>query len=179
MKMLWVLIALAIAVIAIFLYYQSGDWPRSDSALGSVDALAKEIFKEVDQFRTMLGNMSDEEIAYMLIWVTHIGHFLKSSGYDVDDPIRLNRQKPESVFELRDIGVSLHQRGDMDQAWAVGVWTNTLKAASMVDSRPLAKGIWDELQRGIPMVPDLLPEAESRSTQSLNIEGYRDRPKGF
>ena len=182
------IIIILLGLIAWFLYTEgrgpgllSGS-PRSDgneADIKSYDQLVKKAVAEVNEFTSMLENMDSREIAYMLIWATQVRKELEREGHDLLNPLSYCNQNPEFLSQLREVGVAVHQQGNVDQVWAIAVWHNTLKAASFAEARGAGRKLWTELARGMADVESMLPEAQRTASVELDVSGYDRIPEGF
>lgn len=135
--------------------------------------------KEIQSFIQCLAALSDEEIADLVVVVTHARNGMLAAGNNVMDPHALWMRKPGVIFEASKRAEKLKAERNIAAASAFMVWAHTLRAAARPALLPLAKLMWRELSRGFPHLQMAEDAALLRFGIRVDISSAEQFPLGF
>lgn len=110
--------------------------------------------EEMENFRDSLKGMSDQEIGHLLALVNHLRIKYESIGHKPLEPLTYPDQNSEFQHQLFAAVKKSQQNGQagLQVAAATMVWLHTTRAGKYPELRYIGQAIWQELQRGFPLV---------------------------
>ncbi|MGX6570439.1 hypothetical protein [Cupriavidus necator] len=134
---------------------------------------------QLDSFLSGLARMTDEEIAELVVFATHVRHGLEAAGTTVLDPFTLMVKKPSAETQLTALAIDLQKQGNTTAYAATAVWVHSLRAASRQTLRALVAQMWQELRRGFPHVAQARDSIRARVGTEVDISDATALPLGL
>ncbi|AMR77257.1 hypothetical protein [Cupriavidus nantongensis] len=134
---------------------------------------------QLESFLGGLARMTDEEIAELVVFATHVRHGLEAAGTTVLDPFTLMVKKPGAETQLTALAINLQRQGNTTAYAATAVWVHSLRAANRQTLRPLVAQMWRELRRGFPLVAQARDSIRARVGTEVEISDATALPLGL
>lgn len=123
--------------------------------------------------------MTDEEIAELVVFATHVRHGLEAAGMMVLDLFTLMVKKPGAETQLTALAINLQKQGKTTAYAATAVWVHSLRAASRQALRAPVARIWQELRRGFPHIAQARERIHARVGTDVEISDATALPLGL
>jgi hypothetical protein len=145
-----------------------------------LDAIVRSHERDHMEAIKILKGMDAEEIAVSLLFAADLRNRHETLRDDLLDLGQLCQERHKGVpFQLSQTIQKSQSQRDYTTAGALAIWLHTSRAAQFPQVRYLAKEMWRELERGFPLLSEVLLHIEGNVGLRLDVRGAHRFPVGL